>query len=260
MMLPKIKCCCSVLALLLVFNFPSVFAQGDFSSNNFQAYQLSAPRVAKAYSDYNARLKAEFHEKHLSYPPEQIVIRAFKAHNELEIWVRNQNTDTFVLFKEYNICALSGVLGPKRWEGDRQVPEGYYFIADFNPKSDFYLSLMLSYPNYSDLLLGNKSNPGGNIYIHGGCVTIGCMPMTNEGIEEIYTLCLAARLNGQINIPVQVFPVRFNKTGLDFLGREYGDDINRQRFWINLKAGYDYFEKTHKILPVMYNQQGKYVF
>lgn len=260
MMFCKMKCCFFLSVLFLLFGSQHVSGQGDFSTDNFQAYQFSAPRVAKAYSDYNNKLKAEFHEKHLSYPPEEMVIRVFKAHNEFEIWVKNKNTDTFSFFKKYNICALSGVLGPKRWEGDRQVPEGYYFISDFNPKSDFYLSLMLSYPNYSDLILGNKSNPGGNIYIHGGCVTIGCMPMTNEGIEEIYTLCLAARLNGQINIPVQVFPVRFNKTGLDFLGREYGDDINRQRFWINLKAGYDYFETTHKILPVMYNTQGKYVF
>jgi len=245
---------------LFFFSSHSLFAQGDFSSANFQSYQLSAPRVAKAYADYSGKLKADFQAKHLVYPPQEIMLRAFKAHNEMEVWVRDRNADTFTLFKKYRICALSGVLGPKRWEGDRQVPEGYYFISDFNPKSDFYLSLMLSYPNYSDLVLGNKSNPGGDIYIHGGCVTIGCMPMTDAGIEEIYTLCLAARLNGQTNIPVQVFPVRFNKTGLDFLGREYADDTTLQRFWINLKAGYDYFEKNHKILPVMYNQQGKYVY
>lgn len=233
-------------------------AQNDV--NTFKNYQFGAPRVAKAYSQYNETLKKEFKEKNLNYPPNEIYIRAFKAHNEFEIWVRNKGVDTFTMFKKYKICALSGSLGPKRWEGDRQVPEGFYFISDYNPKSDFYLSLMLNYPNYSDLILGNKATPGGDIYIHGGCVTVGCMPMQDAGIQEIYTLCLNTRLNGQTNIPVHVFPVRFNKTGLNFLGREYGDDTTRQRFWINLKAGYDYFEKNHKILPVMYNQEGKYIF
>jgi len=236
----------------------SASAQTDVSS--FRAYQLGSPRVAKAYGQYNEFLRNEFKKKNLVYPPEEMYIRAFKAHNEFEVWVRNPGVDTFTLFKLYRICALSGSLGPKRWEGDRQVPEGFYFISDFNPKSDFYLSMLLNYPNYSDMILGNKTTPGGDIYIHGGCMTVGCLPMKDDGIQEIYTLCLNAKLNGQNNIPVHVFPVRFNKAGLNFLGREYGDDINRQRFWINLKAGYDHFERFHTLMPVMYNQEGKYVF
>jgi len=254
---------CAIAAVLFLFSFlcgQKLFAQEDMNKDNFKSYQFAAPRVAKAYSEYNIPLKQAFEKKNLSYPPQEMLIRVFKAQNEFEVWVRSKNIDTFTLFKTYKICALSGVLGPKRWEGDRQVPEGYYFISDFNPKSDFYLSLLLNYPNYSDLILGNKMNPGGNIYIHGGCVTVGCMPMTNAGIEEIYTLCLETRLNGQVNIPVHIFPVRFNKAGINFLGREYADNMDRQRFWINLKAGYDYFEKHHKLLPVMYNQEGKYVF
>lgn len=249
---------CAVVFVLAVLSSSLLFAQGDV--NSFKSYQLSAPRVAKAYAQYNEILKKEFEKKNLSYPPKEMYVRAFKAHNEFEVWVKNPGADTFSLFKLYKICALSGSLGPKRWEGDRQVPEGFYFISDFNPKSDFYLSLMLNYPNYSDLILGNKATPGGDIYIHGGCVTVGCMPMQDAGIQEIYTLCLSAKFNGQNNIPVHVYPVRFNKTGLNFLGREYGDDTNRQRFWINLKAGYDYFEKYHTIRPVMYNQEGKYIF
>jgi len=243
---------------LFVFNMPKAAAQLDIQT--FKTFQLSQPRVAKAFAQYNELLRKEFESKGFSYPADQIYIRTFKAHNEMEVWVKDKGRDTFALFKNYKICALSGVLGPKRWEGDRQVPEGFYFISDFNPSSDFYLSMLLNYPNYSDQILGNKQMPGGDIYIHGGCVTVGCMPMTDLGIQEIYTLCLSARLNGQTNIPVHIFPVRFNRVGLNFLGREYQDDTAKQRFWINLKAGYDYFEKTHTILPVMYNQEGKYVF
>lgn len=249
-----------LVAFIFIISICSKPAIAQTDNSNFKNYQLSAPRVAKAYAQYNDQLKKQFEAKGMAYPPKDIYIRAFKAQNEFEVWVKNNDNDTFTLFKQYKICALSGSLGPKRWEGDRQVPEGYYFISNFNPNSDFYLSLLLSYPNYSDMLLGDKSALGGDIYIHGGCVTVGCLPMQDAGIQEIYTLCLNAKMNGQNNIPVHIFPTRFNKAGLNFLGREYADDEKRQRFWINLKAGYDHFERTHTLYPVMYNQEGKYIY
>src|SRR5690554_3362072 len=248
------------LLIIIFMAFTPFFTFAQQGKSNFENFQFNAPRVSQAYAQYNDVLRKEFTEKGLAYPPKEMLIRAFKAHNELEIWVKNNDDDTFTLFKDYSICALSGTLGPKRWEGDLQVPEGFYFISDFNPRSDFHLSLLLNYPNYSDLLLGNKQTPGGAIYIHGGCMTVGCLPMTDQGIKEIYTLSLVAKLNGQNNIPVHVFPIRFNKVGINFLGREYGRDQDRQKFWINLKAGHDYFERHKKIPPVMYNQEGKYIF
>lgn len=244
----------------LLFGTTVLFAQTELNKNDFQTYQFSSPRVAKAYAQYNDQLKREFTAKGLNYESSDILIRVFKAHSEFEVWAKNKDVDTFTLFKRYNVCAQSGGLGPKRVEGDRQVPEGYYFISDFNPSSDFYLSLLVSYPNYSDLILGNKTGPGGAIYIHGGCLTVGCMPMTDSGIQEIYTLCLNSRLHGQTNIPVQIFPVRFNRESIGFLTQQYGGDLSKQKFWMNLKSGYDYFERNKKILPVMYDPQGKYVF
>src|SRR6185312_9459157 len=132
-------------------------------------------------------------KKGLSYPAKDIFLRIFKGQNEMELWARDNDTSEYRKVKTYRICALSGILGPKRTEGDRQVPEGYYFIEDFNPKSDFHLSLLLNYPNYSDMMIGDKKKPGGDIYIHGGCVTVGCMPMTDEGIQELYVICLNAK-------------------------------------------------------------------
>ncbi len=245
------------ITLLILIAFGT---QAQQENAAFRAYQLNMPRVSQAYSQYNSQLQSAFAAKGLSYPPSEIYLRAFKAQNELEIWVKDKGADTYALFKKYDICALSGSLGPKRWEGDKQVPEGLYFISDFNPQSAFHLSMLVNYPNYSDLILGNKKTPGGDIYIHGSCMTVGCLPMTDEGIKEIYILCMQAKGSGQNNIPVHIFPVRFNKGSINFLGREYADDENRQRFWINLKAGFDHFEKTRTILPVMYNREGKYVF
>jgi murein L,D-transpeptidase YafK len=201
-----------------------------------------------------------FEEKSITYPCANILYRAFKSTNDFELWARNSIQDTFVLIKNYKICALSGILGPKRWEGDRQVPEGFYFIEEFNPKSNFHLAMQINYPNYSDMMKGNRENPGGDICIHGKCLTVGCMPMTDELIEEIYITCVLSRTNGQLNIPVHIFPLRFTPKALDFLGKEYKNEEDKHKFWINLKRAYDYFEATHRILPVMYDENGEYAF
>ena len=243
--------------LILALSVNTTYAQDDVQA--FRNFQLSFNRVSQAWLKYNDTLQKMFASKGLSYPPKDIYLRTFKAQNELELWGRDDVEDPYKLVKTYRICALSGILGPKRTEGDRQVPEGYYFIDDFNPKSDFFLSLLISYPNYSDMLLSDKKKPGGDIYIHGGCVTIGCMPMTDIGIQELYTLCLNAKLNGQTNIPVHIFPTRYTQAGLNYLGREYGSDTTKQRFWVNLKNGYDYFERNQQIQPVMYSPEGKYL-
>lgn len=233
-------------------------AQDDVQT--FRNFQMSFNRVSQSWVKYNDTLQKVFAAKGLAYPPSDIYIRTFKAHNEMELWARDSSSAKYTLVKTYRICALSGILGPKRYEGDRQVPEGYYFIEDFNPKSDFYLSLLLNYPNYSDMVSGDRKKPGGDIYIHGGCVTVGCMPMTDPIIQELYVLCLNAKMNGETYIPVHIYPVRFDKTGLNFLGREYAADTSKQRFWVNLKKGYDYFERYHKLQPVMYTPDGKYTY
>ncbi len=245
-----------VLALLCV----ATNAQAQDELTTFRNFQFSFNRVSQAWARYNDTLRQAFTEKHLNYPPHQIFLRFFKATNEAELWARNDDSSAYTLVKSYRVCALSGSLGPKRWEGDRMVPEGFYFIDEFNPKSDFYLSLLLNYPNYADLIQGNSAKPGGDIYIHGGCVTVGCLPMTDPVIMELYTVCLSAKLAGQAFIPVHIYPIRFDRKGLDFLGTQYTADTVKQRFWVNIKREYDYFERHHRLLPVMYSPDGRYLF
>jgi len=225
---------------------------------DFRSAQFASPRVSAAWNKYSDTLRKAFARKNLAWPAADVYIRAFKSQNEMELWARNTGDAEYKLVKTYRICAVSGSLGPKRTQGDRQIPEGFYFIDEFNPKSDYLLSLLINYPNYSDEALG-KGRLGGDIYIHGGCVTVGCMPMTNEGIEEIYTACLGAKLGGQEYIPVHIFPTRMNKTGINYLILQYANNTEQQQFWAGLKAGYDYFEKNHKLLPVMYAPDGNYV-
>ena len=89
------------------------------------------------------------------------------------------------LLKSYPFTGFSGKDGPKRKEGDGQIPEGVYRITLLNPQSRFHLSLRLDYPNALDRL-HNGENPGSDIYIHGGHATIGCIPLGDPGIEDVF--------------------------------------------------------------------------
>jgi murein L,D-transpeptidase YafK len=238
----------------------SVWGYAQADSASFRKIQFSSPRVTQAWQKYQDTLHNTFTRKGIHYPPYDIYLRSFKSQNEMELWSRNDDTSAYKLVKTYHVCALSGILGPKRYEGDRQVPEGCYFIEEFNPVSEYYLSMLLNYPNFSDKAIGDKDRKlGGDIYIHGGCVTVGCIPMTDPVIQELYVLCLTAKMNGQNHIPVHIYPLRFSKAGLNYLNKSY-NDAAKQRFWLNLKTEYDYFEKHHRLLPVMYDANGEYVF
>ncbi len=238
----------------LMYSHTSTAQTDDLS---FKSAQYSSPRVAGAMARYHDTISTIFAKKNIDYRNCEIYIRAFKSQNDLELWARNIDNNEYKHIKTYRICALSGKLGPKRAQGDRQVPEGLYFIDEFNPKSDYYLSLLLNYPNYSDSANGGVKL-GGDIYIHGGCVTIGCLPMTNDGIQELYAICLNARLSGEEYIPVHIYPTRLNRNGMNYLTREFPNDLPRQQLWAELKTNFDYFEKYHKLLPVMYTPEGRY--
>lgn len=247
-------------ASICIFCCTALTSNAQDDATTFRNFQFSFSRVSQAWAQNNDSLRSLFAAKKIPYPAANIYLRFFKSSNEMELWARADDTGKYTLIKNYRVCALSGSLGPKRWEGDRQVPEGMYFIDDFNPKSEFHLSMLLNYPNYSDMVIGNKVKPGGDIYIHGGCVTVGCLPMTDPVIRELYTLCMNAKLAGQNYIPVHIYPTRFDRKGLNYLGREYGTDTTKQRFWVNLKSEYDYFELSKKLLPVLYSPSGKYIF
>jgi murein L,D-transpeptidase YafK len=162
------------------------------------------------------------------------------------------------LLKEYPVCATSGRLGPKRQQGDGQIPEGFYFINGFNPVSNFHLSLRINYPNESDRILGVRGHLGGDIFIHGDCVTIGCVPITDDGIKEVYLIAVEARSAGQTRIPVHIFPARLDDEGLGKLERDCADQPNLPEFWRNLKDGFDSFEKHHKLPRMRVTRDGKY--
>jgi murein L,D-transpeptidase YafK len=239
----------------------SVTAQSSVASyTSFIDYQKSFARPSDALRRKEDTLSKQFEAKHLKWPAKYIYIRSFKYDSQMEVWVKNEIKDPFRLFKTYKVCALAGSLGPKRMRDDYQVPEGFYYINEFNPKSTYYLSLGLNYPNASDRILSDTYQPGGDIYIHGSCVTVGCIPLTDNQIDELYILAAHAKDMGQDFIPVHIFPIRYNvKRSSNFLANLTKDDTELKRFSSRLEGAFDYFEKYHQLPVVMVDQKGEYI-
>ncbi|MDO7846971.1 hypothetical protein Q5H92_11425 [Hymenobacter sp. M29] len=250
-MLRRLSCC----GLLLLVGF-QLLAQGCASPGGkaaadsltgkspaaFWQEQLRFPRVRAAQAGIGAELATRLHAHALDPKKLEVFIRMIKSRAELELWARNQGGGAFQLLKTYPLSATSGTLGPKRRSGDYQVPEGFYEIDRFNPKSNYHLSLGLNYPNAADRALG-EPHPGGDIFIHGGEASIGCLPITDAGIEEVYLLAVAARAAGQAVIPVHLFPFPITETEL-----AKRRNSPHQAFWRGLMPGFVYFEQHHDVM------------
>ncbi|MFN8830453.1 MAG: L,D-transpeptidase family protein [Labrys sp. (in: a-proteobacteria)] len=205
----------------------------------------------RGFQPISPKLMAEMQAKGMT-KASPILVRVYKQEAELEIW-KQTNTGKFALLKTYPICRWSGQLGPKRVEGDRQVPEGFYSItaSAMNPNSRFYLSYDLGYPNAYDRALGRS---GGDIMVHGACSSRGCFSMTDQQMSEIYAVTREAFAGGQTNFQAQSFP--FRMTPENFAKHRENPNI---AFWKMLKVGYDHFELTRKPVDVAVCN-GRYVF
>jgi murein L,D-transpeptidase YafK len=242
--------------LIFLLVFPVALVVG-LDKPSFLEEQLRYPRVRNAYADKGAEIRKKLQRNGISgNEPFQLLLIAFKEEKELEVWIRNSGEGRFNKFGSYEICRSSGVPGPKRKEGDGQVPEGYYYINRFHPASDFHLSLGIDYPNKSDKIRCKSGSPGGDIFIHGKCVTIGCIPIQDEGIKELYIFCLEAKNRGFSKIPVWSFPYRFS-------GETPEKDLENQvngAFWKEIRPGYLQFLKSGLLPEVQISADGRYVF
>jgi murein L,D-transpeptidase YafK len=181
-----------------------------------------------------------------------VLVRAYKKESEIEVWKQASNGE-YVHLKTYPVCRWSGQLGPKKKEGDRQVPEGFYTVGaqQMNPNSAYWLAFNVGYPNNLDKALGRS---GGDIMTHGICSSRGCFAMTNEQIEEIYAVMREAFNGGQKGVQFQSYPFRMTAENM----AKFRHDPNIA-FWKNLKEGSDNFEVTKRPVQVAYCG-GKYVF
>jgi len=207
-------------------------------------------RIAHARNTKGALVKQLFEDAGVAFPADRVLFRVFKEEAELEVWAGGRDSD-LALVATYGICAASGGPGPKRREGDLQVPEGFYKIGYYDPTSAFHLAMLVDYPNASDKIRGGPQ-PGGDILIHGSCASIGCMAMSDERIDEIFFVGWSAFMKGR-PVDVHIFPAR----DLDALlaDQKYAE---HHAFWREIKVGHDAFEKARRIPVVTIASDGRY--
>ncbi|CAA6798768.1 MAG: probable exported protein STY0357 [uncultured Sulfurovum sp.] len=168
-----------------------------------------APPVVEEVLTSKQRLKRNLADNDFVIYPKNLTLIGLKHEKILEVWTKKNGK--YIHITDYPFTAFSGILGPKFKEGDRQIPEGIYGIGYLNPNSKFHLSMNINYPNAFDKKMAkkeNRTNLGSAIMIHGSDKTVGCIPIGNDKIEELYFL---AEKVGIKNIKVILAPVDFRK-------------------------------------------------
>lgn len=231
------------------FKFEPTKAQEKFS------------RVKKARETHYGNIRMLFQKAGIDYPAEEVLLRVFKGDDIIELWARPQKQKQFKLLDTYDICARSGELGPKRQEWDMQVPEGFYHVTYFHPESDYHLAMLINYPNESDKIrTTNPKSPGNNILIHGRCCTLGCIPITDEWIEELYLISLDSYSQSKIWPSVHIFPTLLDGKGMAQLRKKFAGKPELLSFWEELQVGYQKLEETHTLPKFTVQKDGSYHF
>jgi len=221
-----------------------------------RSLQIQYPRVREAFDLHEKELLKDLNIPKSGNAFSQVIV-AYKLEKVLEVWVSPAKSSAHRLFRTYDFCVLSGQPGPKRKEGDGQVPEGLYHIDRFNPSSTFHLSLGINYPNASDKVLSDKKKPGGEIFIHGNCVSVGCIPITDDLIKELYVTCVLAADGGEKKIPVYIFPCKMDGMNMRVLNSNAPE--NTREFWKNVQTFYEMWNKNHLPLKFKVDAKGNYI-
>lgn len=193
-------------------------------------------RVVRARKQAQPAIAVMFDAAGVKYPPQELFLRVIKDEDVLEVWAAGKVGAPMVRITAFDICARSGAAGPKRHRGDGQVPEGFYRVDRWNAWSQFHLSLGIDYPNLSDRIRSGAADPGGDIFIHGGCATIGCVPIGDGPMEQLFLMATDARVR---TIQVHIFPTR--------LSSELAATAAATSPWsAELQAGFHAFEQTRR--------------
>jgi len=196
-------------------------------------------RVQEYGPKARARMRAHFLRAAVVYPPHAVTLVGLKREKMLQVYAAGAD-GRMRFICAYPILAASGDLGPKLREGDRQVPEGLYRVDWLNPNSAFHLSLHLTYPNRFDRQMGRREGRrrlGGEIMIHGGAASVGCLAMGDDAAEDLFILM--ADIGTQHN-QVILSP-------LDFRTDYRPEDLPRAPVWVDTL--YPQIEKALQQLP-----------
>jgi len=224
-----------VVCLLLAFmGLPALIAAADVPTNRRAI-------VVVERNTENMQALAEARGLELGAP---VYLRITKRPAELTAYLQSAD-GSYLPLRTWKICSFSGGLGPKQAEGDGKSPEGFYSVRprQLNPSSSYHLSFNLGFPNAYDRAQGYT---GSFLMVHGDCVSIGCYAMTDEGIEEIWTVMQAAFDSGQTTIPVHIFPFAMPGGKLP----EGWKSHEAAAFWTELAPAWAAFETSARVPEV----------
>jgi murein L,D-transpeptidase YafK len=140
----------------------------------------------------------------------------FKEERNIEVWATEADGRKRKI-KNFPFTGFSGDLGPKLREGDGQIPEGIYRIEYLNPNSSYHLSMKVSYPNAFDREKGRQDGRdqlGFDIFIHGKSSTIGCIPVGDPGIEELFLMVSEVGVSN-VDVIISPYDMRAGKRVLE---------------------------------------------
>jgi L,D-transpeptidase catalytic domain len=192
-----------------------------------------ADRVAQYGPSARARLLPYFAAAGVPYPPARFLLLGLKHERELQLYAAGP-AQAFAFIRSFAVLGASGELGPKLREGDRQVPEGVYRIEYLNPNSIAHLSLALSYPNPFDRMHAEEDGRedavlGGDIMIHGGADSVGCLAVGNNAAEDLFVLAADADWEHAV---VLISPVDFRRAALPGEYRPAADWVSPLYGWL----------------------------
>jgi L,D-transpeptidase catalytic domain len=231
---------------------PHVRYVRPFTSWRAEASQPGRLRDRDAVRRRDTTVRALFREAAVAFPPAQVYFRVFKAEAALEVWATGEIGDKMKQVATYGICALSGELGPKRQEGDGQVPEGFYELSFLKNDSAYHLAMRVNYPNRFDRTVA-VGPPGGAIMIHGNCVSIGCLAMSDERIEELWTIVRPIYARNE-RVTLHIFPAR----EIAARSRELRYLAHRS-LWSDLDRAQQAFKATQRLPNVSFDAKGRYL-
>ncbi len=218
----------------LFFYYKTGNAQKNKNTVNSQTHLIKKEKLAPM--DFDKRMK--FLEPQV-LPRVKQILSELKRHNQqlaiiiyknerlLEIWTNDSNKKKL---KEYKMTAFSGKLGPKNKQGDRQIPEGIYKTTFLHPNSKYYLSIKINYPNENDKKRATSSkikDPGGEIFIHGDKVTIGCVPIGDHSMEELFFIVGSVGIK---NTQVIIAPTKLPFPEFRFLNINPQDPLLKEKY------------------------------
>jgi murein L,D-transpeptidase YafK len=226
-------------------------AQGGAGSASVRAAVSSRGLAAVRRGQSRAAFMLEQRGLRLGLP---LYLRVLKEAATLETWFEPEPGAPYRPGRTFRLCGEGArVTGPRTSGADLRVPEGLYTItrSGLNLAGNDGLALALDWPNSRDRSRGWNRTPAGrrapSVWFEPGCAAAPSLGLTDQDMDELFTLVYAALAFGQAAVPVQIFPFPLSRWAMT-LGRGRGAPAHARSHWQTLAPAWRAFEDTQRPL------------